>query len=645
MKRMMALWLALLLAGSVLNGCRGAETTMPQETGNRESEPAPAETEPEIPETEIPVQPEIPEDGEDTETPLPAEPETAEPDGTGVPQEETVWYLYRYSSGYITVNTEMLEDPAYTGREYIGTYTTRTAEPYFDSVGGRLVVGELGQWTMYDPYTETSEPVAVPAEAVQVYFRLHPETDALLGSIVTLDGENFAWCSPEGIPLTEYRFTGIGQYESGKYLIGSEDMPETEDEYDSRNWVIDAATGECREIGWEGVYVQTAGDTTYFLCNDWYDTSYNIVVLKEDLTPLREERFYQVSMLSDGRLIGVPMLAGDDWERADFYEIYDRDGNPVFTSRTYDQVICLAGEYIAVNHGGRLCLADPADNIVVDFDPWTEDMFMHSMLSGYAANEKPLQDPEQTPETFLYHYRERNAAGEYVDAETDRYPAGVYLLTEDNSVEYGVTGRAREYFWCPDTGLVGMLAFGEVGGYAKPVLYLYPEAETDVTVTFARPELLTTVYPAYDDGWQVTVSPDGTMTDGRGREYYALYWEESGYVPVDFSTGFCVTGDEAAAFLEEKLDALGMTNREANEMIMYWLPMLEKNEYSLVYFELTASREAYNRLQITPAPDSLLRIAIHIKAADGPAAITEQPLPRWERKGFAAVEWGGVIHE
>ena len=642
MKKIMVLWLTMLMLAG-LAGCTAGN--------GGEADIAAPETETYAAETEedIAAQPEFPDCPEDTELPS-ADPETAEPAETepaaDVLLEETTWYLYRYRSGYITTEREKEEDPAYTGREYIGTYTTRTAEPVLDCpANGWLAVGELGKWTLYNPETKAEVPVPVPEGAAQVYIRLHPETDALLGSIVCQADELFAWCSPEGVPLTEYKFRSIGQVGGSKYLIGSEDRPETEDEYDSRKWIIDASTGECREIGWNGIEVLEAGDVIFFKCNDWYDTSNNIMILREDLTPIRDERFFEADILPDGRLLGIPMSDGENRVRADHFEIYDRDGSLTFTSRAYDEVICLAGEYIAVNSGGRLCLTDAEDNLLVDFDPWTEDMFMHFMLSGYVADGKDLQNPEDIPETFRYHYRERNDDGVYVDAETDRYPAGVYLLTEDESVEYGVTGRAREYFWCPDTGLVGMLAFGEVSGYAKPVLYLYPEEETDVTVTFSRPELLTTVYPAYNDGWQVTVSPDGTMTDKRGREYYALYWEESGYMPVDFSTGFCVAGEDAAAFLEEKLDALGLTNREANEMIMYWLPILEKNAYSLVYFELTGSREAYNRLQISPMPDSLLRITIHIKAADGPAAIREQRLPGWEREGFAAVEWGGVIHE
>jgi hypothetical protein len=77
---------------------------------------------------------------------------------------------------------------------------------------------------------------------------------------------------------------------------------------------------------------------------------------------------------------------------------------------------------------------------------------------------------------------------------------------------------------------------------------------------------------------------------------------------------------------------------------MYWLPILERNEKNLVYFELTESREAFNKLIINPKPDSLLRVAIHIKKVDKKVAIKEQKLKSFKRKGFTAIEWGGVIH-
>ncbi len=177
----------------------------------------------------------------------------------------------------------------------------------------------------------------------------------------------------------------------------------------------------------------------------------------------------------------------------------------------------------------------------------------------------------------------------------------------------------------------------------KPVLYLYPEKEENVNVTFAHPELLTTTYPKYNNGWEVTAKPNGDLLLNN-KYYYALYWEENTYNKVDFHEGFYVTKENAIPFLEDKLTTLGLTPREQNEFIMYWLPILEKNEQSVVYFELTDSLQKNNALNITPTPDSLLRIRIHVKKVDNKVDIKEQVLPTFERTGFTAVEWGGVIY-
>lgn len=61
---------------------------------------------------------------------------------------------------------------------------------------------------------------------------------------------------------------------------------------------------------------------------------------------------------------------------------------------------------------------------------------------------------------------------------------------------------------------------------AKPVIYLYPEQETDVTVQLDHDGPLTATYPAYADGWSIQAAPDGTLTDPEtGRMYYCLFWE------------------------------------------------------------------------------------------------------------------------
>ena len=233
-----------------------------------------------------------------------------------------------------------------------------------------------------------------------------------------------------------------------------------------------------------------------------------------------------------------------------------------------------------------------------------------------------------------------------IDDEINGFPLGLYISIFDYSVTKETLGYFNEYYYNPSTGENGVKKYDDpaIGGYEKPVLYLYPIVKTDITVKFASPNLLTTTYPKYKDSWNVTANPDGSLYDANGRYYYGLYWEESSFKRIDFKTGFYVNAENAAEFLEEKLDILGFTQREANEFIMYWLPILEKNDQNLVYFELTQSREAYNSLNITPTPDSLLRVAIHVKQVDSPVNIEEQYLPTFQRKGFIAVEWGGVSY-
>ena len=182
------------------------------------------------------------------------------------------------------------------------------------------------------------------------------------------------------------------------------------------------------------------------------------------------------------------------------------------------------------------------------------------------------------------------------------------------------------------------------GGIAKPVLYLYPKKTAKVTISFEHPELLETTYPKYNNSWEVKAHSNGDLYDDKGAYYYALYWDEKQVHSVDFSTGYYVEKDNAIEFLEKKLSYIGLSRREANEFIMYWLPILEKNEKNLVYFELTEERESYNKLNISPKPDSLLRLVIHIKKVDNKVDIPKQNLTKFQRKGFVAVEWGGTVY-
>ncbi|MBO5649247.1 MAG: hypothetical protein J6S76_04980 [Clostridia bacterium] len=175
----------------------------------------------------------------------------------------------------------------------------------------------------------------------------------------------------------------------------------------------------------------------------------------------------------------------------------------------------------------------------------------------------------------------------------------------------------------------------------KPVIYLYPEEETKVTVTLDYNGRLTCTYPAYNDGWTVTAAPDGTLTDASGQIYNYLYWEGESLTQYDFSKGFCVKGEDTAAFLEDALEKLGLNRREANEFIVFWLPQMEQNAYNVIAFQDTVYTESA-RLEATPAPDTVIRVFMAYMRSDVYVDIEAQALSAPQREGFTLVEWGGT---
>jgi len=175
----------------------------------------------------------------------------------------------------------------------------------------------------------------------------------------------------------------------------------------------------------------------------------------------------------------------------------------------------------------------------------------------------------------------------------------------------------------------------------KPVIYLYPEEETEVTVTLDYSGRLTCTYPKYNNGWTVTADPDGTLTDMNGQTYNYLYWEGETYTQYDLSKGFCVKGEDTAAFLEDALAKLGLNRREANEFIVFWLPIMEHNPYNIISFQSDIYTESA-KLEVFPAPDTVIRVFMAWQTSDAFVEIEAQELSSPEREGFTVIEWGGT---
>lgn len=183
---------------------------------------------------------------------------------------------------------------------------------------------------------------------------------------------------------------------------------------------------------------------------------------------------------------------------------------------------------------------------------------------------------------------------------------------------------------------------------AKPVIYLYPETTQQVNVKLDFAGQVHTTYPEYPStGWNVTAQPDGTLTDlSDNSTHYYLFWDGLASKPWQYEKGSVVPGKDTRKFLTEALQKMGLTPREYNDFITFWLPQMEKNEYNLISFS-GKEYEDIAKLTVTPKPDSALRVHMMWKpVSESETANYSQLQPQtfqpFQRNGFTLVEWGGT---
>lgn len=180
---------------------------------------------------------------------------------------------------------------------------------------------------------------------------------------------------------------------------------------------------------------------------------------------------------------------------------------------------------------------------------------------------------------------------------------------------------------------------------AKPVIYLYPEQEKQVNVQLNFSGKLTYTYPSYPQGgWNVVAQPDGTLTNlDDGSTHYYLFWEGVSNTDWKVEEGSVVAGKDTEAFLKATLFQMGLTPKEYNDFLVYWVPKMQENPYNVISF----SEEQYQetaRLTVTPKPDSLCRVFMLYRPLESPSGYENLPAQQFQTfkcSGFTVVEWGG----
>ncbi|MCH2224199.1 MAG: hypothetical protein MK066_05465 [Crocinitomicaceae bacterium] len=181
----------------------------------------------------------------------------------------------------------------------------------------------------------------------------------------------------------------------------------------------------------------------------------------------------------------------------------------------------------------------------------------------------------------------------------------------------------------------------------KPVIYLYPKQKQSIEVNLDVRGELTFTYPEYNNKWDITVDPSGTIYANE-QSYNYLFWESDQTIEfsaLPFKEGFIVKGDSVVSFLENHLSSFGFTPKEQADFITYWAPNMCKNSNLYICFMFNDACNTFATLNITPKPNELARFYMLWKPVSGDgsnAQLIPQQIPKMSRKGFTVLEWGGA---
>lgn len=234
------------------------------------------------------------------------------------------------------------------------------------------------------------------------------------------------------------------------------------------------------------------------------------------------------------------------------------------------------------------------------------------------------------------------ATDEVMKAAYDNYKTG----RDKNVLTINEFAKNKPIFiW--KTGFGGYIVFTsrEYAGLAecgKPVIYLYPEKITSVSVKVGA--TITKSEPTYQNGWQVLAYPSGKLIFN-GKTYPYLFWEGKGQEYPQVNSGTIVAKAELRQTIKNQLKELGLNDNEINDFLEFWLPRMPQSPYVRLTWFGTSAMNKLAPLAITPSPDTLIRVFLDFEGLDSQIKITPQKLSAPARQGFTVVEWGGLLRE
>ncbi len=176
----------------------------------------------------------------------------------------------------------------------------------------------------------------------------------------------------------------------------------------------------------------------------------------------------------------------------------------------------------------------------------------------------------------------------------------------------------------------------------KPVVYLYPQESTEVTVKVGAN--VTKSEPTYNNGWTAIANPDGKLKIGQMAFPY-LFWEGTGWGKYpSINSAKVVARADVEKTIREDLTYIGLNAQEIKDFNEFWMPKMPDSKFVRMTWFQNDELDKLAPLAITPKPQSTIRVFLDYQPTNNSESeYPNQQLKQYQRSGFTAVEWGGLL--
>lgn len=179
--------------------------------------------------------------------------------------------------------------------------------------------------------------------------------------------------------------------------------------------------------------------------------------------------------------------------------------------------------------------------------------------------------------------------------------------------------------------------FDEIMLY-KPNIYIYPtlSIKLNLEITFPLGGSITESIPKYNDGWSVSVDPNGLIDN----KFEYLFYESVQPDLFQYNQGWCVPKIDLKQFFEKNMNLYNFSSNEIADFNEYWIPRLTDHEYYIIYPQTNEIIDKIIKLNLSTQPDNINRLFYGIVGIDRNTEIEAPSIVSFTRNGFFIMEWG-----